>query len=98
MRKVKIDYDGIRTILKSAGVGVLIDGATAAVHAQVAAHQSVVRHRMPVESDRYQTDREAGAVTIAHAGGLAVEAKYGALIQAAASVGLEVTERKADGV
>ncbi|SCL33015.1 hypothetical protein GA0070616_4613 [Micromonospora nigra] len=94
--KVRIDYDGVREILKSAGVGALIDGATSAVAAQAATHQSVVRHRMPVESDRYQTDREAGAVTIAHAGGLAVEAKYGALAQAAASVGLEVTERTAD--
>ncbi|OZV74771.1 hypothetical protein CA850_29785 [Micromonospora echinospora] len=91
--KVKIDYDGVRAILKSEGVGALIDGATEAVRAQVASHQSVVRHRMPVDADRYQTDREAGAVTIAHAGGLAVQAKYGALTQAAAAAGLEVTDR-----
>ena len=38
----------------------------------------------------YTTDRRAAAVSIAHPAGLALEAKYGVLRRAAASIGLEV--------
>lgn len=48
----------------------------------------------PVQVRSYTTDRAAASVTIAHAAGIAIEAKHGALRKAAASQGFEVSEPK----
>jgi hypothetical protein len=67
-----------------------------AVAAQVeAAGQKVDNGRedLPVKVDEYTTDRAAASVTLAHPAGRAVQAKHGLLTRAAASVGLEVTQR-----
>lgn len=89
--KIKLDSKGIAEILKSAGFAALVAEKAAEVEAIVSAHESVRRHEMPVERDAYETDRAAEEVTIAHPGGLGVEAKYGALVKAAHEAGLDVT-------
>ncbi|MGW0504142.1 hypothetical protein [Micromonospora sp. NPDC003241] len=92
--RIRLDRKGVAELLKSAPFAAAVAAKAAAIKATVSAHQSVVRHGMPVETEAYVTDRAAQAVTIAHPGGLAVEAKYGALTQAASAVGLEVTEER----
>lgn len=89
MMAVTLDHDGIEEMLKSAEVA-------AAVHElaqQVAANVQGVPDGAEVVVDDYETDRAASSVTIKHAAGLALQAKYGTLTQAASAAGLEVTER-----
>ncbi|RLK22639.1 hypothetical protein DER29_0477 [Micromonospora sp. M71_S20] len=90
--KIRLDSKGIAALLKSAGFAAAVATKAAEVETLVSAHHSVRRHGMPVEREAYVTDRAAQEVTIAHPGGLPVQAKYGALTQAAAAAGLEVTE------
>ncbi|MEV1157731.1 hypothetical protein AB0J27_20265 [Micromonospora chokoriensis] len=77
-------------MLQSAGIRARVAVAADAVAALVEAHHSVRRHAMPVTRDGTTTDRAVEAVSIAHPGGLAVQAKYGALTDAARAVGLDV--------
>lgn len=78
----------------------LIDGALAAAVnslarsvAANAQHTTEAGVLLPIIVDEYTTDRRAASVTIAHAAGLAAQAKHGVLTKAAASVGLEVRAR-----
>jgi hypothetical protein len=90
--KIKLNSAGIAAMLQSDEVSVAVTGLAESVMANVALpapHNS----RMDVEVDSYTTDRAASAVTIAHAGGLGVEAKYGVLGRAAAAAGLQVRRR-----
>lgn len=90
--KIKLDHAGIGAMLRSPEVAAAIGAQTSAVRGNVTlpAHHA---DRMPVKTESYTTDRAAGAVTIAHAGGLGVEAKYGVLVRAASAAGLEVRAR-----
>lgn len=49
--------------------------------------------QVPVMVGSYTTDRAAVGVTLAHPGGLPIEAKHGTLVRAASEVGLEVKAR-----
>ncbi|WP_229398179.1 hypothetical protein [Micromonospora okii] len=88
---IRLDHKGIAELLKSPEFAAVMTTKSAEVAAVVGAHQSIVRHEMPVTAEPYQTDRAAAEVTIEHAGGIGVEAKYGALTRAATATGLEVT-------
>lgn len=89
--KIRLDHGGMAEMLGSPEVAAEILAKASEVQGIAEWHQSVARHRMPVERESYETDRAAEAVTIAHAGGKGVEAKYGALAEAARAAGLEVT-------
>lgn len=89
--RIRLDHGGMADMLTSGLVAAEMAAKASEVRAVVEAHQSVVRHRMPVARESYETDRAAESVTIAHAGGQAVEAKYGTLADAARSAGLDVT-------
>lgn len=92
-RRVKLDHRGIAEVLKSAEVAARLSELATAVEASASADDSVVRHGVPVKVESYETDRAAVAVTLAHAGGLGIEAKHGTLSRAAGDVGLEVRSR-----
>lgn len=87
---VRLDRLGMRTMLQSGPVQAAVADLANSVSGVVEGHESITRHSMPVEVEHYITDRAASAVVIKHAGGLGVQAKYGALTQAASSVGLQV--------
>ncbi|MEU4568666.1 hypothetical protein [Micromonospora sp. NPDC023956] len=92
--RIRLDRKGMAAMLKSAPVAAVMAELGADVSTAVEAHQSIRRHKMPVIHGAHVTDRAAHTVTVAHAGGLAVEAKYGALIDAARTVGLDVNPRE----
>lgn len=93
-RNVRLDHRGIGEILTSQPEVVAeIARLGAAVEAHVAAHSAVQRHGMTVDATQTTTDRTKVYVTIRHAGGRGVQAKYGVLTQAAAAQGLEVREQ-----
>lgn len=50
-------------------------------------NDSTIRVAVPILFSVHTTDRAAGIVTLAHPAGLALEAKYGYLAQAAAAAG-----------
>lgn len=90
--QVKLVSAGMEAMLKSSEVAAAIGDLALEVGEAVEAHESVQRNAMPVVVDDYVTDRAAASVTIAHPGGLGVQAKYGALTQAAGQAGLTVKE------
>lgn len=87
---IKLDHAGIASILKNEMRGP-VEAAAAAIAANVDVG-SVTEAQVTVRS--YTTDRAAAAVSIAHPAGLALEAKYGSMRKAAASVGLTVKSKK----
>lgn len=93
--RVVLDHAGIGAVLKSAEVREAVGGLAADVHSNVRSHPAVVRNGVAdsVRLESYTTDRAAFAVVIAHAAGLPIQAKHGALTQAAGAAGLEVRER-----
>lgn len=93
--KIKLDHGGMREMLQSEDVRAELAERAEAVADTVRAHQSIVRNEMPVGRDSHTTDRAVESVSIEHAGGIAVQAKYGVLTDAAAGHGLDVT-RSAD--
>jgi len=84
--QIKLDYKGIGEMLK-VDMRETVDELADQVAARVDARGE------PVEVRKYTTDRAAASVTIASVAGLAIQAKHGALTQAAASVGLEVRSK-----
>ncbi|MFG3715801.1 hypothetical protein [Micromonospora sp. NPDC047730] len=89
---IRLDHKGIAELLKSAEFAEAMAEKAGEVAATVKAHQSIRRHKMPVTTGAFETDRATHSVTIADPGGLPVQAKYGVLTQAATAAGLEVTE------
>lgn len=92
--KITRNSAGIMEVLKSAAVASAVADLALDVGVAVEAHESVSRNAMPVVVDEYVTDRAAASVTIAHPGGLGVQAKYGALTQAAGNAGLTVKTKE----
>lgn len=90
---VRLDHGGMAEMLKSAPVAGAVRALAESVAAKARAHPSVTRHGVPVEVTSYTTDRAACAVTLAHSAGMPIQAKYGALTQAAGAAGLEVRAR-----
>jgi len=86
--KFKLDHAGVREILNSPEA----QAACMELANQVAGNVSV-KDGVDVTVTPSRTDRAGAHVTIAHPGGLAMQAKRGALTRAAASVGLTVRPR-----
>ena len=90
--KVKLSSVGMRAMLNSPGVQTAVDNAAQAVADNVPPIQAHDRE-VDVITDAFVTDRPVAGVTLAHAGGIGLEAKYGYLSKAAASAGLQVRAR-----
>lgn len=94
--KITLDHGGMAEMLKSGPVAGAVRDRAEFTAADARSNGSVQRHGVPVEVRSYTTDRAASSVTLAHAAGLPIEAKYGVLTSAAASAGLEVSGQGAD--
>ncbi|MFJ1581782.1 hypothetical protein ACIOC1_00395 [Streptomyces sp. NPDC088197] len=83
----RLDYAGVRQILRGAEVRQMVDG----VADEIATH---VRGRLPagvpVQVRAYTTDRGAATVVIADVRGMAYQARDGVLTRAAGAAGVEV--------
>lgn len=90
--KIRLDRGGMRAMLQSDEVAAAVSDVADGVMANVDLPPQHA-HRVDVEVDTYTTDRAAAAVTLAHAGGLGIEAKYGVLARAASAAGLQVKRR-----
>lgn len=95
--EVKLNHAGIAALLKSSELQALVTGAADEVAANVRGLGITVGDftgpgeiPLPVEVSTTVTDRAHARVTIAHPAGVAVQAKHGALTQAAAAAGLDV--------
>lgn len=86
------DRHGYRQVLNSAEVAAEVNRLAERIAAN-AHHRTQAGVDLEIVVDEYTTDRGAASVTIAHAAGLATQAKYGTLTRAAAAVGLEVKEK-----
>jgi len=90
--KIKLDRAGLVAALRSTEAQAAMGEAAAALASRVhpTSHGQPVKvttatHLTPVTA--------AGSVTIAHPGGMAMEAKHGYLAGAARSAGMKVTQR-----
>lgn len=92
---IKVDHGGFAELLKSSEMQQVVQETADAVASNVTSQGLTVASggNLSVEVDTYITDRAAAAVTITHAAGLGMQAKYGVLTKAAAAAGLEVTEK-----
>lgn len=90
---IRLDHGGMGEMLKSQPVAAAVRALAEATAAKARAHPSVTRHGVPVEVASYTTDRAACAVTLASPAGMPIQARYGALTQAAGAAGLEVRAR-----
>ena len=88
----KSDRAGLKALLKSGEMAALVDPKARQIAANVD-NQLSRGEEVPVVVDEYTTDRRAASVTLAHAAGLAMQAKYGTLTRAASAAGLEVKSR-----
>lgn len=90
---IKLSSPGILAALNLPGVRKAV---TAAANSAADSLGRVEAHDGPVDVvvDEYQSDRPVAGITLAHAAGLGLEAKYGFLSEAAASAGLDVRGRK----
>ena len=90
MTMIRLDRVGMSMMLKSAGMAAVISDTAEAVASNARSNAGVQKHAAEVAVETYTTDRAAAAVLIKHPIGLGIQAKYGALTQAAGSQGLEV--------
>ncbi|MDR6868716.1 hypothetical protein J2Y69_003340 [Microbacterium resistens] len=93
--KIKLHYPGIRAAaLNSPGVRKEVAAFADTMASRLAGR--VIAHDGPanIARDAYRTDRVGEGVTIAHPGGVALEAEHGYLTSAARSVGLSVGRKK----
>lgn len=87
-RRVRLDSKGIEELLRSPGVAAEVTSGASRVREVASGDAAVMRHRMPVRMASGFSDRARAIVTIAHPGGLGVQAKYGSLTKAVAAAGL----------
>lgn len=100
MARVKLDLRGLEEVAKSGGARALVEGAAEAVADNVRGLGIRVDGvpgdvELPVkvyvdDTDGMRVDRASARVVLAHASGLAVQAKHGALSKAASAAGLSV--------
>lgn len=90
---IRLDHAGIAAVLKSSGMAALVASAAEGVASSARQAPELARHEARVEVSTGTTDRAAASVTIAHPGGLGMQAKHGTLTRAAGAAGLDVTER-----
>ena len=92
--KVRLNSRQVEAEMKSQAMRRELDSLADRIAAGVRSQNITVSDgALPVEVREGTTDRARAQVVLAHAAGLAVQAKYGALTRAAAQVGLEVTSR-----
>jgi hypothetical protein len=91
--KIKLDHPGVAAVLTSGEVASAIADLTETVASNAEGWETNSGEPIPVVTSTYTTDRAAGAVTLAHAAGGPLQAKYGVLTEAAARAGLEVRTR-----
>lgn len=86
--KVTLDSAGMEEMLKSAPVAAAVMAEAEKVANAVRADPNVLRHEMQddVITGPLTTDRAVAYITIAHAGGMGMEAKHGTLSRAAGGV------------
>lgn len=96
-RRVRLDPKGMEDLLRSPGVAAEVTSTAGRVREIARGDAAVMRHRMPVRSTSGFTDRARAIVTIAHPGGLGVQAKYGSLTKAVAAAGLSSGKVKRRG-
>jgi len=91
--KVRLDRGGMAAVLKSQKVRAATQAAGGAVAANL---DGIESHEGPVEVvlDDYTSDRAVVGVTLAHASGVALQAKRGVLTKAAREAGLDVGKGK----
>lgn len=95
---VKLNQAGIAAIAKSAEMKALVDEAAERIADNIRSLGIRVGDRdggpreveLPVKVTTTTTDRAHATVTLAHAAGVAVQAKHGALTKAAAAAGVSV--------
>lgn len=92
---VRLDHDGIASLLKSGAMQALVTEAAEKVADNVRSQGILVDGEpgempLPVETSVTTTDRAHASVTLAHPAGTATQAKHGALTKAASAAGLEV--------
>ncbi|AWY04847.1 hypothetical protein PBI_FLOOF_10 [Microbacterium phage Floof] len=93
--KLKLNSPGIRAAaLNSAGVRKEVAAFADTMAGRLAGR--VIAHDGPatIKRDSYTTDRVGEGVTIAHPGGIGLEAEHGYLTAAARSVGLSIGGKK----
>jgi hypothetical protein len=90
---LRLDHGGMAEMLSSGPVAGAVQALAETTAGNARSHPSVTRHGLPVEVTSYTTDRAACAVTLAHPAGMPIQARYGALTQAAGAAGLEVRAR-----
>lgn len=90
MAIVRLDRLGMSMMLKQAEVRSEITSIAEAVGNSARSNEGVAKHEAEIKVEHYTTDRAASAVLIKHPIGMGIQAKYGALTQAAASQGLQV--------
>lgn len=98
-RKFKLDSRGIAEVLRSAPVASEIQSLGSSVASNVGAPTASgkpveVRTRSRTAQGGRLSARPAVDITLAHPAGLAIEAKRGYLVKAAAASGLEVKKRR----
>lgn len=90
MAVVRLDRVGMSLMLKQSEVRNEITAIAESVGANARGNEGVSKHSAEIKVEHYTTDRAASAVLIKHPIGMGIQAKYGALTQAAASQGLQV--------
>lgn len=93
MTIIKLDRVGMAMMLKQSKVRQEITSIAEAVAANARGNAGVAKHSAEIKVENYTTDRAASAVLIKHPIGMGIQAKYGALTQAASSQGLEVRSK-----
>ena len=89
-RVVRLDRLGMSMMLKQSEVRSEVTSLAEAVGNSARANEGVTKHSAEIKVEHYTTDRAASAVLIKHPIGMGIQAKYGALTQAASAQGLEV--------
>ena len=77
-------------MLKGSGVRSAITELAEAVGQSARSNEGVAKHEAEIKVEHYTTDRAASAVLIKDPIGMGIQAKYGALTQAASAQGLQV--------
>ena len=97
---LRLDSRGISEVLSSGRVTAEINRLGSAVASAVGTPTAsgepieVLTRQRTASGGRLRGSRAAVDITLAHAAGMAVEAKRGPLVRAASSVGLEVKKQK----
>lgn len=97
--KIRLDSAGIGEVLASAAVAAKVSSLGSQVASAVGSPTAsgepvpVVTRSRTASGGRLKGSRPAVDITLAHVAGLAIEAKRGYLVKAAASAGLEVKRK-----